>query len=397
MRTKRCALMKGFLVLLAFMLIVPTALANETLPSPLEEGQPIPIAAKSALLMEPVSGQVIFAMNADEPRPIASVTKIMGILLACEAVEQERVSLTDEITISKAAAGMGGSQVLLDVGEVQPLSVLIKSMVVGSANDATVAVGEHLFGSEQLFVERMNKRAKELGMQNTNFVNSTGLPAEGAYSTARDVAIMSMELIKHDLFFEDSHIWMDEVQHPDGRVTQLTNTNRLIRTYEGADGIKTGSTNQAGYCMSASAKRGDMRLIAVVLGANSGKERFSIASQILDYGFANYRSFRVAEKGAKVRGQLPVTGGAKQSVQLLLGGDLSLLIQKGDEQEIQLTPDLPSSMHAPIAEGEQVGSVLVTRGGRSVGKIPVVAAEGVERQNYGTGWERVLREWFYLK
>lgn len=383
------------LLVLALLIAQPVACAATLATVPLEEATPISIAAKSAILVEPQSGQVIFELNADERRPIASVTKVMGILLACEAVEQGRAKVDDVVSISKAAAGMGGSQVLLDVGETQPFSVLLESMIVGSANDATVAVGEHLFGSEQLFVERMNKRAEELGLMNTHFVNSTGLPAEGQYSTARDVAAMSMELIRHKLYFEYSGIWMDEVTHPGGRVTQLTNTNRLIRTYEGADGLKTGSTSEAGYCMSATAKRGDMRLIAVVLGAASGKERFAIAGNILDYGFASYRSFAVAEKGAKVRGELQVTGGDKPTVKLELGDDLNLLIKKGDEQEIELVANLPTSLRAPVAQGQQVGSVDVMRGGKKVGQIRVLAAGDVERQNYGTGWGRVFGRWFY--
>lgn len=364
--------------------------------APVEQDTPIPIQAKAAILVEPNSGQIIFEMNADERLPIASVTKVMGVLLACEALEQGRVRTDEMVTVSKQAEGMGGSQVLLDVGEVQPFTVLLKSMIVGSANDATVAVGEHLFGSEELFVQRMNQRAQELGMENTKFGNSTGLPTKAEhYCSARDVARMSMELVKHKIYFDYSTIWMDEVNHGDGRTTQLTNTNRLVRTYEGADGVKTGSTSEAGYCMAASAKRGDMRLIAVVLGATTGKERFAIAGKIMDYGFANYRNFVVAERGAKVRGEMKVTGGKKDGVQLILGDDLQMLVQKGDEQEIDLVPQLPQSLHAPILEGQKVGSVDVIRGERKVGEIKVIAAESIERQDYGTGWQRIFGRWFY--
>ncbi len=362
---------------------------------PIEGSAPIPIAAKAALLMEPLSGQVIFEVNPDAQVPVASVTKIMGILLAVEAVESGRCTLDERVTISKDAAGMGGSQVLLDVGEVQPLSTLLTSMIVGSANDATVAMGEHLFGSEPLFVDRMNERARELGMQDTVFVNSTGLPAAGQHSTARDVAQMSQALIRHPLYFEYSKVWMDELDHGDGRMTQLTNTNRLVRTYDGADDIKTGSTNEAGYCMSATAKRGDMRLIAVVLGAGSGKERFAIAGKMMDYGFATYRRFQVAQKGAKVRGEMAVTGGAAASVKLQLADDLALLIKKGDEEPVELEPRLPVSLHAPVVAGQKVGTVDVLRGGVKVGEIGVVAMDDVARQNYGTGWGRVWAKWFY--
>ncbi len=382
-------------LLLALWVLWPAAQAAQLAAQPLEEAAPIPIAAKSAILIEPASGQVIFEQNADERRPVASVTKIMAILLACEAVEQGRVKMDDPVTVSKTAAGMGGSQVLLDALEVQPFKQLLKAMIVASANDATVAVGEHLFGSEQEYVDRMNQRARELGLLDTQFVNSTGLPAQNQYSTARDVARMSVELIRHKLYFDDSCIWMEDFEHPGGRITQMTNTNRLIRLYPGADGLKTGSTSEAGYCISATAKRGDMRLIAVVLGASNGKERFSIAEKVLDYGFASYRSFAVAEKGARVKGELPVTGGDKNSVPLVLGDDMHLLIKKGDEQEIVLQPRLPLSLHAPIQQGQQVGSVDVLRAGRKVGEIRVDAAQEVLRQNYGTGWRRVFEEWFY--
>ena len=246
--------------------------------APLLETPPIELPCAAAILVEPQSGQVLFAQNTDTPRPVASVTKVMTILLALEALSQGRVSLEDEFSISQAAAGMGGSQVLLDVGEVQPFSVLLKSAIVGSANDASVAIAEALYGSESVFVERMNERARELGLTDTHFVNCTGLPAEGQQTTARDVAVMTMAMLSYPTYFDFSTVWLDEVDHGDGRITQLTNTNKLIRLYDGCDGGKTGSTNEAGYCISATAERGGMRLIAVVLGADTGSERFDIAS-----------------------------------------------------------------------------------------------------------------------
>lgn len=383
------------LILSALLIAVPAAAREALSTNPVEPAPPIELNCESAILIEPESGQVIFEKDADARRPVASVTKIMAILLCCEAVEQGRISLDDTIAISRQAEQMGGSQVLLDVGETQTVRVLLKSMIVGSANDATVAMGEFLFGSEQLMVERMNARAAELGMNDTRFVNSTGLPAEGHYTTARDVARMSMELIKHPVYFEFSTIWMDEVDHGDGRVTQLTNTNRLIRLYEGCDGIKTGSTQEAGYCISASAVRGDMRLIAVALGAKTGKERFSIAGDMLDYGFATYRRLRVAQQGARVRGEMRVTGGQTDAVPLYLDGDLTLLVKKGEEDQIELTPNLPESIHAPVEAGQQVGEVEIKRDGRTVGRIAVAAQNSVGRQTLFTGLGRVLARWFY--
>lgn len=361
--------------------------------APLMDAPPISLNCASALLVEAQSGQIIFEMNADAPRAVASVTKVMTILLTLEALESGRIALDDSVTISESASGMGGSQVLLDTGETQTIDILLKSMIVGSANDAAVALAEAIYGSEELCVSRMNERAAELGMADTHFVNCTGLPAEGQQTSARDVARMSMAMFKHPLYFEYSHIWLDEVDHGDGRVTQLTNTNKLIRLYDGCDGGKTGSTNEAGYCISATAQRSGMRLIAVVLGASSGTERFDIAQEMFDYGFANYRLYPVAERGTKVRGSLPVTGGRSDSVTLELDADLTLLIVKGDEQNIQLIPNLPQSVQAPVTAGERIGSVDVQLDGRTVASIPVAASQSVEPKGFLYSLRRLWSKW----
>ena len=359
------------------------------------EDVPVPLSCVSALLAEPESGQILFEMNADERRPVASVTKIMTILLALEAVEEGRIALEDPVAISEYAAGMGGSQVLLDPGERQTVDVLLKSTIVGSANDAAVALAEHIAGSAALFVDRMNERAEQLGMKDTRFVNATGLPAEGQYTTARDVARMSMELIRHETYFRYSGVWLDEVVHNSGRATTLTNTNRLIRLYDGCDGIKTGSTKEAGYCMAATAVRGGMRLIAVVLGAPSGSERFEAARQMMDFGFAGYRRYPVAQKGARIRGELPVHGGSAQSVPLELDGDLTLLLEKGEESQVSLSPNLPEWVDAPVRRGDRVGSVDVLLGERLLARLPVAAAQDVPRQSLWDGWRRVKQNWMY--
>ncbi len=361
--------------------------------APLEASPPLALDCASALLLEPESGQILFEQNADTPRAVASITKVMTILLTLEAVEQGRVSLEESVTVSEQASGMGGSQVLLDTGEVQTVSVLLKSCIVGSANDAAVALAEHLYGSEELFVQRMNERAKELGLENTVFVNCTGLPAEGQHTTARDVARMSMEMFAHELYYDFSRVWLDEIDHFDGRVTQLTNTNRLIRLYEGCDGGKTGSTNEAGYCITATARRGDMRLIAVVLGAGSGSERFEIAGDMFDYGFANYRLYPVAERGTKIRGELPVTGGDAPGVPLVLDGALTLLVLKGEEQGITLSPDLPESIEAPVEMGAQIGTVNVVRNGRVIAQLPVITAAAVDSKGFLHALKKIACRW----
>ena len=361
--------------------------------SPLLEAPPIQLNCAAALLVEAESGQIIFEMNADSPRPVASVTKVMTILLTLEALDQGRIALDQTVTVSAKAAGMGGSQVLLDVNETQTVEVLLKSTIVGSANDACVALAELMYGSQELCVTKMNARAKELGMTNTIFKNCTGLPAEGQHTTARDTAIMTAAMLRHELYYKFSTVWLDEVDHGDGRRTQLTNTNKLIRLYDGCDGGKTGSTDEARYCVSATARRGDMRLIAVVLGAPSGSERFDTAAAMFDYGFANYRLYPVAKRGTRVKGTLPVDGGRPDSISLALDGNLTLLIGKGDEADIHLVPELPERVNAPVELGQEIGQVRVEQNGRTLARLPVVAASTSEISGLSSGLMRLFSLW----
>ena len=361
--------------------------------APLMDAPPFHPECASVLLVEPESGQIIFEMNADAPRQAASITKIMTILLALEAIEDGRIALDQQTTISEGASGMGGSQVLLDTGEVQSVDVLLKSMIVGSANDASVAMAELMYGSEEICVDRMNERAKELGMTDTVFANCTGLPAEGQHTTARDIARMTMAMLRHELYFQYSGIWMDEVRHEEGRITQLTNTNKLLRLLDGCDGGKTGSTDAAGYCISATAKRSDMRLVAVVLGAKSGSERFEIASEMLNYGFANYRLYPVAKRGTKVKGAIPVEGGSPESVSLILDGDLTLLIEKSGAGDIQLTPEVPQVLSAPVQQGQLIGHVRVDKGGKNIARLPLVAENASEIHSLSSGMKRIWKNW----
>lgn len=381
------------MVLVVLCLVAPSgALAALSGASMVDEA-PVEIDGVSAILAEISSGQIIFAENADEMRPVASVTKAMTILLAIEAVENERAALEDIVTISPSASGMGGSQILLDTGEQQTYSQLLKSVIVASANDSSVAIAEYLYGSEELFVNYMNERAKELALTNTMFVNCTGLPVEGQYTTARDIARISLELYRHALYYDYSAIWLEDFDHNDGRMTQLTNTNKLIRLYDGCDGGKTGSTTDAGYCMTATAQRGGMRLISVVLGADTSSDRFDTVTRMFDYGFANYRLYPVAEKGTPIKGELAVTGGDKNAVRLVLDGDLTLLILKGGEQNVELSPNIPETLTAPLEVGEQVGTVDVNLDGRLVGSLPVVTAESVTATGLRYVLDRILDLW----
>ena len=369
----------------------PTAAPESPRLPPVSQGPLLEPDCAAALLMEADSGQIIFQMNADTPRPVASVTKVMTILLTLEQLDAGRISPDDAVTISENAAGMGGSQVLLDVNERQTVDTLLRCTIVGSANDAAVALAEAMYGSEALCVEAMNRRAEALGMSGTHFENCTGLPAQGQQTTARDVAVMSRQMFAHPRYFGHAAVWMEDIDHGDGRITQLVNTNKLLRLCDGCDGGKTGSTAEAGYCVCATAKRGDMRLIAVVLGASSGKERFAIAKEMLEYGFANYRKYPVAVRGTRVKGRLPVTGGEQDGVALMLDGDLTLLMNKGDGPRVRLDPELPESLPAPVRAGQAVGNVNVNVDGRPVAQIPVIACEDVPAK--ALGLRRILKEW----
>ncbi|MGI6238255.1 MAG: D-alanyl-D-alanine carboxypeptidase family protein [Christensenellales bacterium] len=382
-----------FLILLVVLMVFSANALAALTGEPMVGELPVDIKGVSAILVELDSGQIIFEHNADEMRPVASVIKVMTILIALEALDNERATLEDVVTISPRSSGMGGSQILLDTGESQTYSQLLKSVIVASANDASVAIAEHLYGSEELFVSYMNERAEELGLTGTHFVNCTGLPVEGQHTTARDVAIASMAMYRHPLYYEYSTVWLEDFDHFDGRITHLTNTNKLIRLYEGCDGGKTGSTREAGYCMSATARRSGMRLISVVLGSQTSSDRFDTVSRMFDYGFANYRLYPVAEKGTPIRGELAVAGGDQKTVRLVLDGDLTLLIVKGGEQNVELIPNIPESLNAPVDVGERVGSVDVRLDGRIVGSLPVVAAESVTATGLKHVLGRILALW----
>lgn len=356
--------------------VVPAALAQDE--APLEAGTPFAFSSPSVILMDAATGQTVFEKNADERRPVASVTKVMTILLTLEAIDEGRLSLGESVTVSPYASSMGGSQVFLDANKSYPVRDLLKSVIVASANDAAVALAEHMDGTHEAFVGRMNRRAQELGLENTHYVNCTGLPAKGHYTTARDVACLSAQLDHHPLYYEFSTIWMDEITHPGGRKTQLTNTNRLVRFYPGCDGYKTGSTNEARYCISATAEKNGLRLIAVVLGADAGQTRFDEARSMLEYGFSAYQLFSPVKEGAVLGMQVPVRLGGSDSVSAVSGGTSELLLPKGAQQEIALEVSLVQEVNAPVHAGDPLGEIRVMRAGQVVQRIPAVAGENVE-------------------
>ena len=337
----------------------------------------VPCAA--AILVDEDSGTVLYEKNADARRPIASITKVMTLLLTFEALEAGKISLDDFVPVSEHAYHMGGSQIWLEPGEEMTLNDMLKAICISSANDAAVAVAEYVGGSEPAFAEMMNVRAAELGMTNTHFVNACGLDEPEHLSTARDVAVMSREMLLHHTEVRDyCSIWMDTLR---GGATQLVNTNKLLKSYSGITGLKTGTTGKAGVCISASAERDGLRLIAVVLGAASGKERFQAASTLLDYGFSHFES-AAAELPADAPLSLPVKRGTAESVALTYTAPERCLMPKGESSTLQVALDLPQKLAAPIRAGETVGTVKISNGSAELASYPVTAAQDVDALSF---------------
>ena len=348
-------------------------------------------AGKSAVLMDVTTGTLLYENNAHEPLAPASVTKVMTMLLIMEAVDSGKISLQDTVTASEAAAAKGGSQIYLKVGETMTVSDMLKSIAVSSANDCACAMAEQIAGSEAAFVEAMNQRAKELGMQDTHFVNCTGLDDDDAAqqhrTSAYDIALMSRELLKnHPLIKKYTTIWMDTVR---GGAFGLSNTNKLIRFYPGATGLKTGFTTGAGYCLSASAQRDGMELIAVVMGAKTSKERNAACKELLDYGFAN---FAVISPELTEVPDVPVKLGRQETVSAALRESTGLLIDKAQKSAVTTEVTLEERVTAPVTRGQQIGTLSIKSGEQTLRQIPLVAAESVERQTMGDIFVKVLRK-----
>ena len=351
--------------LLAALLMLTTIL-------PVAALDPGELDAKSALLMEAETGEVLYEMNADESLPPASVTKIMTLLLVMEAVDGGSISLEDNVSVSEKAAGMGGSQVFLSSGEQMSVETLIKCTVISSANDAAVALAEYVCGSEEAFVARMNERAAELEMNSTHFENATGLDdtTVNHVTSARDIAIMSAQLRRHDKRLEFSSTWMDSIR--DGAFT-LTNTNRLVRFYDGATGLKTGSTSKAGFCMSATAKRGELHLIAVIMGASSRDARNTSAKKLLDIGFASKALFR---SDSTQLDPIPVHGSLGGSVTPLTQQFIRV-IEKGQDGRITTEYELPEYLDAPVETGQVIGRAIYSAEGNIIGESDITASGSI--------------------
>ena len=342
--------------------------------------------AKSAILMEESTGNILYESNPDERLPIASVTKVMTMLLIMEAVDSGKISLDDMVTVSENAMSYGGSTMFLETGEQLTVNDMLKGIAVASANDGCVAMAEHLAGSESAFVDMMNEKAKELGMENTHFMNTNGLDEDDHYSSARDVAIMSRELMKHETIFNYTSIWMDTLR---GGKFQLANTNKLIRFYDGANGLKTGSTSKALCCLSAAAKRNDMQLIAVVLGAPTSAERFASAKSLLDYGFANYAVNTQITAGDEVQ-KIAVEKGVDKEVGVVAGDSCSTLVKKGQEDNITKEIKIDETITAPIEAGQKIGTMTISRDGEVIADIDLNASSAVEKK----GIRLIIKDFF---
>lgn len=335
--------------------------------------------AKSVILMEESTGNILYENNPDERLPIASVTKVMTMLLIMEAVDSGKINLDDMVTVSENAMSYGGSTMFLETGEQLTVNDMLKGIAVASANDGCVAMAEHLAGSESAFVDMMNEKAKKLGMENTHFMNTNGLDEDDHYSSARDVAIMSRELMKHETIFNYTSIWMDTLR---GGKFQLANTNKLIRFYDGANGLKTGSTSKALCCLSAAAKRNDMQLIAVVLGAPTSAERFASAKSLLDYGFANYAVNTQITAGDEVQ-KIAVEKGVDKEVDVVAGDSCSTLVKKGQEDNITKEIKIDEAITAPIEAGQKIGTMTISRDGEVIADIDLNASSAVEKKGIG--------------
>lgn len=354
------------------------------------------LTSKSALLMEEDTGTILYEQNSHEALPPASVTKVMTLLLIYEGERDGKFDWTDTVQVSEHAASMGGSQVFLEEGETQTAADMTKSIAIASANDAAVAMAEFLAGSEEAFVQKMNERAKELGMEDTNFVNACGLDTEGHVSSAYDIALMSRELMENfPEIKEYTTTWQDSIIHKTRRGEEtfgLTNTNKLIQWYDGATGLKTGSTGNALYCLSGTAERDGMGLIAVVMAAPDYKVRFREVMQLLDYGFANYAIEKGREKGY-VMGEVPVEKGMTDTVEAVVAEEISVLVPKGKEAQWETKTELLPAVSAPVEAGTKVGELVYLRDGEEVGRVELTAGENVEKANVDTMLRRMLAGW----
>lgn len=385
--------MKKFFVFSIMFCILATTFCGSLLISNTYVGAAeVEITSKAALLMDVASGETLFEKDSTVHLPVASMVKMMTILLTLEEIENQSLTLDTMVTTSENASSMGGSQIFIDPFVEYRVEDLLKGVIVASANDASVALAEHICGSEKAFVQKMNAKAKMLGMNDTNYSNCTGLPAPEQYSCAKDCAILLNEVIKSDIYHKYSTIWMDEIEHPSGRKTELVNTNRLIRYYEGCDSGKTGSTNEAGCCLSASAKKNGMRLISVVVGSKNSQTRFNECSMLFNYGFANFENKSVLNIDAPVK-TIGVDKGKQDSVDVYPSQNYTVLVKKGENEKFDVDFVLPEKIKAPVVQGDVVGKAVVSKNGAVVKEIDLLLKTDIEKLGLKDCFDKIVENW----
>ncbi len=376
--------MKLLVVIFLFSLMTQPVLASE------KKSTELAAQAKSAILIERDTGKILYEKNSDHPLPPASMTKIMTMILIMEALDEGKITFKDKVRASEYAASMGGSQIFLEPGEEMTVNELLKGIAIGSGNDASMAMAEHLAGSEDKFVEMMNKKAKEIGLKHTKFQNPTGLPVDDHYSTAHDMAMMGKELLKYEDIINYTSKYEDYLREDTDKKFWLVNTNRLVKFYPGVDGLKTGFTGQAKYCLTATAKKGNMRVIAVVFGANTPKERNNEVTKMLDYAFSQYTTTPLYKKDAPIK-KVEVNKGEQKYVNAVTSEPLSALAKKGTTaKDMKTEVKLDENLNAPVKKGDEIGTITIKKDGKVMSKSPLVAEEDVEIASYWQLFKRTF-------
>jgi len=371
----------------------PTSITEEAIEVSFLQNSPnLQIRAKSAYLMDFATKTPIYQQNERERLPIASMCKIMTLILCFDAIDQRSLDINEHITVSERAASMGGSQVFLEANANYSVRELIKSIIVCSANDSCVAMAERVAGGEALFVEKMNEKAKELGANDTLFANCTGLPKEPQYSCAKDVGLMLKELLKHEEYYQFGGVWMDKFQHPEGRYTEITNTNKLIRFYEGCDGGKTGFTSEAGFCLAATAKRNDMRIISVIIGAENSKNRFDDTRTMFDYAFANYTAKPIVQANVPLEQTIKVNGGKEKEIQVYPAKSVYNFVKRGETANVSYEM-LIEKAKAPVEKDEKVGELLVFKDGVEIDRVDLKAVNQIQKAGFFDRLQDIAENW----
>lgn len=350
-------------------------------------------SSDSYILIDADSNTILHGLNPEQKMPVASICKLMTSLLTLERIESGSVSLDDMFVASDYACDAEGSQAFLDAGSSYSVRDLLKSVIVASANDSAIVLAENIAGTEDNFVKLMNERAKNLGMQNTRYSNSTGLPKANQYSTALDTVKLLKQVSKYEIYKKDCSIWMDKLIHPSGRETELVNTNRLIKYYEPCVCGKTGFTDEAGYCLSAVAKKGDMTLIAVALKCDTPSQRFKECMELFNYGFSNFENKKLLTRNEVLNVNIPIVGGRTDIVNVAAQNDFYIISKVGDNKDIELKYELPSELKAPVKMGDVLGKIVILKKGVVVGEVPVVALNEIDKQTYGDIINKIFNNW----